>query len=101
MEFCPKCGAILMMKKSGVGCPRCSYKAKGKVNMEMKEMVNEKTSIGVVGEKGSEMHPITDYKCRKCGHNKSYFWTRQMRSGDEAESRFYKCVKCKSTVRED
>jgi len=101
MEFCPKCGALLMMKKTKVGCPRCNYIAKGKVNMEIKEEVKEHVVIAVVDEKVGEVHPITDFDCRKCGHKKSYFWIRQMRSGDEPESKFYKCVKCKNVTRVD
>jgi transcription factor S len=101
MEFCPKCGAILMMKKSKVGCPRCNYVAKGKIDMKVKEEVGGKVNVAVVSEKDGEVHPITDYTCLKCGHKKAYFWLRQMRAGDEPESKFYKCVKCKNTVRED
>jgi transcription factor S len=101
MEFCPKCGAILMMKKTKAGCPRCSYVAKGKVNMEMKEEVKEQVLVAVVDEKQGEVHPITEFKCRACGHGKAYFWIRQMRAGDEPESKFYKCVKCKNTTRVD
>ena len=51
MEFCPKCGALLMMKKTKVGCPRCNYIAKGKVNLEMKEEVKENVVVAVVNEK--------------------------------------------------
>jgi transcription factor S len=101
MEFCPKCGALLMMKKTKFGCPRCSYVAKGKVDLKIKEEVNEQQPVAVVNEKEGEVHPITDYKCEKCGNKKSYFWIRQMRAGDEPESKFYKCVKCKNTVRVD
>ena len=101
MEFCPKCGALLMMKKTKMGCPRCNYVAKGKINMEIKEEVKEAVVVAVVNEKQGEVHPITDFDCRACGHKKSYFWIRQMRSGDEPESKFYKCVKCKNTVRVD
>ena len=101
MEFCPKCGAILMMKKTKFGCPRCNYTASGKVKMEIKEEFNEGTSVAVVNEKQGEIYPITEYKCRKCKNNKAYFWIRQMRSGDEAESKFYKCTKCKNVNRVD
>ena len=102
MEFCPKCGAILMMKKTKAGCPRCNYVAKGKINMEIKEEVRERVIVAVVDEKEEgEVYPVTDFDCRKCGHKKSYFWIRQMRSGDEPESKFYKCVKCDHTVRVD
>lgn len=101
MEFCPKCGAILMMKKTKAGCPRCNYMAEGKVNMQMKEAVNERVPVAVVDEKGSNVNPITTWDCKKCNSKKAYFWLRQMRSGDEPESKFYKCVKCGNTCRVD
>ena len=101
MEFCPKCGAILVMKKTKAGCPRCNYVAKGKVNMEIKEKVNEQVPVAVIDEKESNVNPITDWECSKCGCKRAYFWIRQMRSGDEAESKFYQCTKCKNTVRVD
>lgn len=101
MEFCPKCGAILMMKKTKFGCPRCSYTAKGRITIKTKEEGEAPAAITVVNEKEGEVHPTTDYDCSKCGNKKSYFWIRQMRSGDEAESKFYKCTKCKNTVRVD
>ena len=31
--------------------------------------------------------------CPRCGHDKAYFKTMQIRSADEPESRFYRCVK--------
>jgi len=101
MEFCPRCGALLIMKKLKVGCPRCKYVAKGKVNMEMKEVVDEKVEVVVVDEKEGNVNPVTDWVCRKCGHKRAYFWIQQMRAGDEAESKFYQCVKCGDTVRVD
>ena len=101
MEFCPKCGSILIMKTKKFGCPRCDYTAKAKINLKTREEIHEGVKVAVVDEKDSELHPITDNECEKCGHKKAYFWIRQMRSGDEAESKFYKCVKCKNTVRVD
>lgn len=101
MEFCPKCGSILMMKKTKVGCPKCGYVAKGKVDLKIKEKVDEKLTIAVVDEKRDNTNPITDFDCHKCGSKRAYFWTRQMRAGDEPESKFYKCVKCGNTVRVD
>ena len=101
MEFCPKCGVILLMKKTKAGCPRCSYIAKGTVNMEIGEKMNEQVSVAVIDEKESNINPITDWECNKCKSKRAYFWIQQMRSGDEAESKFYQCVKCKNTVRVD
>lgn len=101
MEFCPECGSILMMKRTKVGCPKCSYVAKGKVDMEMKEDVEVNIGVAVVDEKKTNVNPVTDWDCRKCKGKRAYFWIRQMRSGDEAESKFYECVKCGNTTRVD
>jgi len=90
-----------MMKKTKAGCPRCSYTAKGKVDMKIKEDINEQAPVAVVDEKESNVNPITDWECKKCNSKRAYFWIRQMRAGDEAESKFYECVKCKNTVRVD
>ncbi len=101
MEFCPKCGSLLVMKKTKFGCPRCDYISKDDLKMEIKEEIKQGSSVAVVSEKEGEVHPITDYECQKCGNKKAYFWTRQMRAGDEPESKFFKCTKCKNVVRED
>jgi len=73
MEFCPKCGAILMMKKTKAGCPRCNYTAKGKVDMKIKEIVSEQEPIAVIDEKQANVNPITDWECKKCGKQESVF----------------------------
>lgn len=101
MEFCPKCGAILMMKNGSAVCPKCDYVAKGKIDMEIKEKINEKNVVRVVSGKEANVNPITDWDCHACGSKKAEFWIRQMRSGDEPESKFYKCVKCGKTYRVD
>ncbi|GAI81579.1 unnamed protein product, partial [marine sediment metagenome] len=33
-------------------------------------------------------------------NEKAYFWSVQTRSGDEAETKFFKCTKCEFTWRE-
>lgn len=90
-----------MMKKTKFGCTRCNYTAKGKIVMKTSEVIDEAVSVAVVDENVGKVHPITDYDCEKCNHKKSYFWIRQMRSGDEPESKFYECLKCKNVIRVD
>lgn len=97
MQFCPKCGAILIQKRKNYGCPRCNYSSKDKIKIEVKEKVSAGREVAVVKEKDSEVLPIVDEKCKKCGNKKSYFWTSQTRAGDESETKFYRCVKCKHT----
>lgn len=100
MEFCPKCGSVLIEKRKNFGCARCNYVAKGKIKIESTEEIEERKKTAVVKEKELDVMPVISATCPKCGHKEAYFWTSQTRSGDEAETRFFKCVKCKHTWRE-
>ena len=100
MEFCPKCGSVLIEKRKNFGCARCGYTAKGKVKIESSEKMQEKQKIGIIKEKDTDVFPIINAVCPTCGHKEAYFWTAQTRAGDEAETRFFKCTKCKHTWRE-
>jgi transcription factor S len=101
MEFCPKCGSIMMIKNKKLVCPRCNYTKKADGSLEIKEEIKSKSPVAFIDEKDGEMLPITEFECPKCGTKTAYFWQRQMRAGDEPESKFYKCTKCKNVVRED
>ena len=102
--FCPKCGSILRPRKEGkknVMYCSCGYTSEG-VSASIKEEKNfnkEVAEIGVV-EKEIETLPISKAECPKCGNKEAYYWLVQTRSGDEAETKFLKCTKCKHTWRE-
>ena len=100
MEFCPKCGSILIQKKTRDGCPRCKYSSKGKIKLKTSEKLDEKKKIDVIKEKESVIHPIIEQECKECGNKKAYFWTLQTRSSDETETKFFKCTKCGLTWRD-
>ena len=100
MKFCPKCGAVLVQKKNGEGCARCSYRTKEKIKLTSSEKIEEKKEAVEVIKKDIETFPIIVGRCKKCGNDKAYFWTVQTRSGDEAETKFFRCTKCEFTWRE-
>lgn len=101
MEFCPKCGAVLVQKKKNMGCPRCSYSLKHKVpKLRTSEKINERKEVAVFSGKDESTLPVVAEKCKKCGNDKAYFWTVQTRSSDEAETKFFKCTKCSNTRRD-
>ena len=99
MEFCPKCGAVLVQKKKNYGCSRCNYSTKNKVKISTSEKIGDKKEVEVI-KKDNQTFPIISEKCKECGNDKAYFWTVQTRSGDEAETKFFKCTKCDYTWRE-
>jgi len=100
MEFCPRCGAVLIQKKKRDGCPRCNYSAKEKVKLKTSEKMSTKEGIAIVKHKETEVDPVITDVCKKCGNDKAYFWTIQTRASDEAETKFFKCTKCGHTRRE-
>jgi len=100
MEFCPKCGAVIIQKRSNNGCSRCSYTAKNKLKITISEKMGAKKEVPVISNKETEVLPIVSEKCKKCKNDKAYFWTIQTRAGDESETKFFKCVKCAYTWRD-
>lgn len=97
MQFCPKCGSILIPKKEMSSCPKCSYKSK-EVAEEIKETVKKTAKVEIIHEEKTA-YPLVDQECPKCKHKKAYFWEIQTRAGDEAATQFFKCEKCKHTWR--
>ena len=100
MEFCQRCGSVLVEKRKNFSCIKCGYTAKGKVKIETNEKMQKKQEIGVVREKDTDVLPLVSAVCQKCGNREAQFWTAQMRAVDEAETRFFRCTKCRHTWRE-
>ena len=100
MMFCPKCGSMLVPKATENGkvmsCS-CGYTSSEKPSM--KEKVRRSEDVFVVEEEHS-VNPVVDMECPKCKNPKAENWSQQMRAGDEPETIFYKCTKCKHTWRE-
>ncbi len=95
MEFCPKCGSVIM----GRNCARCDYQTDEDIKLESSQKMETKKEVAVVTEGDHEINPIIEMVCEKCKNPTCYFWTKQTRASDEAETRFYKCTKCRYTWR--
>ena len=100
MEFCPKCGSVIMISEKRAFCSRCNYRPKGKVKIQASEKIDKPKKIVVIREKEFSTFPIVEMNCKKCKHKQAYFWTLQTRAADESETKFYKCTKCEHTWRE-
>jgi len=99
MEFCEKCGGVIIVEGDKVVCGSCGHRLKKKVKIEVSQKLGEKKEISVIKEGEESAYPIVEIKCPKCNEKKAYFWTTQTRASDESETKFYRCVKCKHTWR--
>ncbi len=100
MEFCPKCGSIIVLDEKGrSACASCGYKHKGKLKIQFSQDVKKSNTVAVIDEKKLNTYPEVEIKCPKCKNKKAYFWTMQTRASDEAETKFYKCTECEHTWR--
>ena len=105
MQFCPKCKGIMIPKKEGTKtimfCPKCGNKIKDFVETKIEEkMVKEKKNVEVVDSAEFEHLPETEAECPKCNNEKAHYWTMQTRAGDEPETKFFRCTKCRHTWRD-
>ena len=102
--FCPKCGTMLLPKKQDnkkiLHCS-CGYKSKDIDQAKIKEIVKSKEKeVEVVDKEELETLPLTEAECPQCHHKKAFYWLVQTRAGDEPETKFLRCQKCKHTWRD-
>lgn len=102
--FCPDCGSLLKIKKEKnkkyFSCS-CGYTSKDLGDAQLKEeIVKDAKEVEIIGEEEDKILPLSDADCPKCGHTRAYYWLVQTRAGDEADTKFLKCEKCKHTWRD-
>ena len=83
-------------------CSSCHYTDTGKPKKIVDKGNKEKSEVNLeIVEKDNDSHlPTSDVKCSKCGNKKAYYWLVQTRAGDEPETKFFKCTKCKHVWRD-
>lgn len=106
MEFCPKCGKVMIRKKKSSNvvlvCPKCGYEKKTEeVIITALPRKRKETEVITIEEEEEKLLPTTtDVVCPKCGNREAYWWTIQTRSADEPATQFFRCTKCNHTWRE-
>ena len=104
--FCPKCGSLLkpkLDKKKKILVCSCGYKSTETDSVQLTEKVKKEEEINPeVADDDKELDslPQTEAECPKCGHKDAYYWLVQTRAGDEPETKFMKCTKCKHIWRD-
>ncbi|MBI4020144.1 MAG: transcription factor S [Candidatus Aenigmarchaeota archaeon] len=105
MDFCDKCGTVMVAKKEKdktiLICRKCGHKVKNYKPLEIEESLKKAPLDDVViVEKKQETLPKTKVDCPKCNNKEALWWIQQTRSIDEAPTLFLRCTKCSHSWRE-
>lgn len=108
MDFCPKCGTRLLVKRAEEGitlfCPRCKYVKPGKessvLSIVEKEATGESIMILDTSTESLQTLPTTETDCPKCGYKEAFWWIVQTRGADESPTQFFRCKRCNYVWRE-
>ncbi|MEM2875274.1 MAG: transcription factor S, partial [Candidatus Hadarchaeales archaeon] len=98
MQFCPKCGSLMLPKKEGersvLVCSSCGHSEEKKDLESYRVVKRERTEddVLIIDEVEKPPLPTTRARCPSCGHDTAYWWMRQTRAADEPSTRFYKCA---------
>lgn len=105
MDFCEKCGSILVPAEENgkriIKCSKCNKKVT-KARLSIKEEIKrEKVGEGVSEKEVQTLATVPlEQPCEKCGNSRAFHWFEQTRASDEPETEFFRCTKCKHTWRE-
>ncbi|OUJ18742.1 DNA-directed RNA polymerase subunit M/Transcription elongation factor TFIIS [Methanonatronarchaeum thermophilum] len=99
MEFCSECGSMMMPEEGFFKCRDCDVVIEIKEDYTYTEN-QEDNEIPVIEDGNANVLPTIEEECPECGHNKAGWWLRQLRSADESETRFFRCLECQFTWRE-
>lgn len=102
MEFCPKCGSLMLPKGNSLLCEKCGHVEELRKPEEytlVKKVEEKMGDVNVVEEEKMAL-PTVKTTCPSCGNHTAYWWILQTRRADEPPTRFYRCTKCGKTWRE-
>ncbi|MBQ2666161.1 transcription factor S [Methanobrevibacter sp.] len=100
MEFCPKCGAMILPSNGELKCNSCGevIEIENKESFKISRKIKAEENVKMLGE-DVDVLPTTTETCPECGHDKAVYKLLQTRSADEAPTRIFTCTKCKHTWR--
>ena len=86
----------MMPKEGKFWCRKCQAVRETSGQSMMVGSAKQEQKETVVLEDIPDLLPRTqDVECPQCGHRDAYWFLRQTRKSDEAETMFLECTKCK------
>jgi len=113
MDFCLKCGSLLVPKKIKSGnqmmlvlvCSKCKQSSRETIENTKflsKTIEHSPRQLISVIEKETQLNtlPTIQVSCLRCGNSKAYAWQVQTKGTDESSTQFLRCTNCGHTFRE-
>lgn len=113
LEFCPKCGMRMTLRKGEedtktphtLACVKCGHLKPLTTERPRKSQVIKRRpdeEIVIVGEEEAKLStmPKENRECPRCGNMEAFWWMVQTRGADESTTQFFRCTKCSYTWRE-
>ncbi len=106
LQFCPKCGTMLVPNKKEdkivMVCKKCGHES-NKASKSISGIKRDVEKIIVIGKNEQKIStlPKTRAECPKCSHNEAFYWLVQTRGADESSTQFLRCTRCGVTWREN
>lgn len=89
---------MMVPSEGEMRCRSCGYSSEK--SGEMKSVSRrEEREVAFIEEDVNTL-PTMAVECDDCGHDTAGWWLVQLRSADESETRFFRCLKCGNTWRE-
>jgi DNA-directed RNA polymerase subunit M len=103
--FCTKCRTMMRIReekgKRILACGSCGFVDRlGELGKIKEAVISSSSKVEVADGEEDNILPTTKANCPKCGHHTAQFWLVQTRAGDEPETKFLKCEKCRHTWRD-
>jgi len=97
--FCPVCRSLMMPKDGQFFCRKCQAFHAMPGGPAQSNVVNssrpQQKDIVVLEEKPDILPKTQDVECPECGTRDAWWFLRQTRKSDEAETMFLECTKCR------
>jgi len=98
INFCPKCGSMLIPKKEKEKfisqCPKCGFSKKSNKGLIVENKIEQQKPKGKGIAKDKNTFADYEHICKKCGYNKAQIIDMGIFYSDEDNLILLKCGKC-------
>ncbi|MDI6708283.1 MAG: transcription factor S [Candidatus Thermoplasmatota archaeon] len=97
--FCPNCKSLMYPYQGKLKCKKCQTEKE--IDSSIIVGTPPRESELKIIEKREDTLPSTRIECPECNNKEAHWVIKQIRGGDEPETKFYICTRCRYVWREE